>query len=92
MKTIRMDSGIEILVDEKVGDDIELLDDMIATDEGDPLALSRLCTKLLGKEEKKKLYDSIREKDGRVPVTAVVPAIVEIITKLGRTEDDGKNS
>lgn len=92
MKKILMDSGVEILVDEKVGDDIELLDEMIATDEGDPLALSRLCTKLLGKTEKKKLYDSLRTPEGRVPVTTVVPAIVEILTKMGRTEDEGKNS
>lgn len=92
MKKIVMESGLELLIDEKVADDIELLDDMVASDEGDAMAISRICTKLLGKAEKKKLYNSLRNEDGRVPVTDVVPAIVEVLTKLGKTEDDGKNS
>lgn len=92
MKVIQMESGIKLNIDETVLDDIELLDDMVSSDEGDAMALSRICSKLLGKTEKKKLYDSLRNEQGRVPATAVVPAVVEILTKLGKTEDDGKNS
>ena len=92
MKVIQMESGIKLNIDETVLDDIELLDDMVSTDEGDAMALSPICSKLLGKTEKKKLYDSLRNEQGRVPATAVVPAVVEILTKLGKTEDDGKNS
>ena len=93
MKTIKMESGIEIKIDENVANDMELLDDMVASDEGDPMAMSRICSKLLSKAEKKKLYDSLRDSETkRVPVQSVVSAIVEIITKMGKTEEDGKNS
>ena len=51
--------------------------------------LSRMLSvpDLLGKEQKKKLYDAVRV-NGRAKVTAVVDAMKEILDKLGET---GKN-
>lgn len=88
MKKITLDSGLKLEIDESFADDMELLDALIESDEGDALAVSRICTKVLGKDEKKKLYDSLRE-NGRVPVTKVVPAIKEIFEKIG---EQAKNS
>jgi hypothetical protein len=92
MKNIVLNDGFTVTIDENVADDMELLDDMIDADEGDPIAIARLCTKILGKEEKKRLYDHLRDEHRRVPVTKVVPVIVEIITGIGKKEEDGKNS
>ena len=93
MKTIELKDGFTVQVDEAVADDAELLDSMVEADEGNPIAVSKLCTKLLAPPEKKKLYNHLRdEATKRVPVGKVVLAVVEIIQGLGRTEEDGKNS
>ena len=92
MKSITMSDGLELEIDEGCMDDMELLDAIIDTDEGNPVAVSRLCTKMLGKEGKKILYDHLRENNGRVPVTKAIPAIMEIMQLLGKTENDAKNS
>ncbi len=93
MKTIELKDGFTVQVDEAVADDAELLDSMVEADEGNPIAVSKLCTKLLAPAEKKKLYNHLRdETTKRVPVAKVVLAVVEIIQGLGRTEEDGKNS
>ena len=56
MKKIVLDSGLNLEIDESFSDDMELLDALIESDEGDALAVSRICTKVLGKTEKKKLH------------------------------------
>ena len=56
--------------------------------EGNPLAMSRLVVKLLGKDGKKRLYDHLRTEDGRVPASAVESAIMELFQSINA----GKNS
>lgn len=87
MKEIMLDSGITLSIDEGIMDDMEILDALSELEEGNGAAISKLCTRLLGTDEKKKLYDHLRE-NGRVKVTAVTKTITEIFRKLG---EQGKN-
>ena len=87
--SITLDNGVELKIDKSFTNDMELLDMMIEADEGNGLAFSAICSKILAKEEKKKLYDSLRDESGRVKTTDVVPALMEIIKKVGEA---GKNS
>ena len=86
---ITLDSGLALQIDKNFVNDMELLDMMVEADEGNGLVFSAICSKILPKEEKKKLYDSLRDDKGRVKTTDVVPALMEIIRKVG---DTGKNS
>lgn len=43
---------------------------------------------LLGKEQKKKLYDYLRKEDGRVPIAEVGEAVADVMNAFGNA---GKN-
>lgn len=88
MQKVITKSGFECLVDKKQMDDMELVDKIAEADAGNPLAVSAVIEKVLGKEQKAKLYNHIRNEDGRVPIEKVGEEIVEIITSLG---SEGKN-
>ncbi len=81
-------AGFDFALDEKVLDNMELLD-AIAESEKDPVAISRVCLLLLGKDTRARLYEHLRQEDGRVPVEAVSEAVIEIFAACG---DKGKNS
>ena len=87
MVEIVLDNGLKIQIDENAMDDMELLDLLAQLDDGNGYAIPRVVEHLLGKEQKKALYDSVRV-NGRAPVTKVVEAMKEILNKLGET---GKN-
>lgn len=84
---ITLANGLTLKVEENALDDMELLELLIDLDEGKPSAIPRVGRRLLGDEQMKKLYDSIKE-NGRVPITKYSEAIKEILEKLGET---GKN-
>lgn len=87
MVEIVLENGLKIQIDENAMDDMELLDLLAQLDDGNGYAIPRVVEHLLGKEQKKALYDSVRV-NGRAPVTKVVEAMKEILNKLGET---GKN-
>lgn len=89
MKKGKLDNGFEYEVDEKVLDDMEMLDALAEAQGEDPLKISVVSKKLLGKEQRQRLYDHLRDEDGRVPVEVASQAIVDILLDLG---DEGKNS
>ena len=84
-------TGFAYVVDEDVNDDMELLEGFIALDNGDMTSLPQCITSLLGAEQKKALYESIRDENGRVRVDAVEEAINEIMTAVSE-DAEGKNS
>ena len=88
MQKVITKSGFECLLDKKQMDDMELVDKIAEADAGNPLAVSAVIEKVLGKEQKAKLYNHLRNEDGRVPIEKVGEEIVEIITSLG---SEGKN-
>lgn len=87
MKNIRLDSGLNLKVKDNALDNMELLDDLVELDEGNGYAISRVLSRLVEPEEKKKLYEHLRV-DGVTAVSAVVKAMKEIFDKLG---EQGKN-
>ena len=87
MKNIRLDNGLNLEVREEALDNMELLDDLVDLDEGSGYAISRVISRILNKDEKKKLYDHLRE-DGVVKISKVVDTMKEIFEKLGAA---GKN-
>lgn len=88
MITAKTESGFSIELEESTMDNMEVLDALSDLDEGNPLAMSRLVVKLLGKDGKKRLYDHLRTEDGRVPASAVESTIMELFQSINA----GKNS
>jgi hypothetical protein len=88
MKKGKLSNGFEYEIDENVLDDMELIDAMEQSQGDDPLKVSKVITMVLGKEQKKSFYDSIRNEDNRVPVEKAVELFTELIESLG---DEGKN-
>lgn len=88
MITAKTESGFSIELEESALDNMEVLDALSDLDEGNPLAMSRLVVKLLGKDGKKRLYDHLRTEDGRVPASAVESTIMELFQSINA----GKNS
>lgn len=87
MKKIKLENGLELEINEKALDDMELLEVLVDLDSGKPSAIPRVGKRLLGEDQVKKLYEHIRE-DGRVPISKYSEAIKEILDKLGEM---GKN-
>lgn len=87
MKKVKLESGLNLSVRDDVMDNMELLDDLVALDEGNGYAISRVLNRMLEPEEKKKLYEHLRE-NGVTKVSRVVTAMKEIFDKLG---ENGKN-
>ena len=87
MKKVRLDNGLSLEVQDNALNNMELLDDLVELDEGNGYAISRVVSRILGKEEKKKMYDHLRV-DGVVEISKVVDCMKEIFDKLGNA---GKN-
>ena len=85
----KLENGFEYEVDENVLDDMEMLDALAEAQGEDPLKITVVSKKLLGEEQRKRLYDHLRNDEGRVPVEAAAQAITDIMLQLG---EDGKNS
>lgn len=88
MKKITLENGLTLELDEKVMDNMELVDTLAEAADEDPLAVSRMVKLILGTEGRKKLYKSLRTEDGRVPVAKVSDAVKEIFEAFG---EKGKN-
>lgn len=88
MKKITLENGLTLELDEKVMDNMELVDTLAEAADEDPLAVSRMVKLILGTEGRKKLYESLRAEDGRVPVAKVSDAVKEIFEAFG---EKGKN-
>lgn len=80
-------SGFEFEIDDAVINDMELIDAIADSMDDNPLAFSKVCAKLLGSEQRKKLYDHVRE-NGRVPLEKISTEITDIFNSFG---DNGKN-
>ena len=86
-KTGTTQSGFSFSIPEENLDNMELLDALADLNENDPLQISRVCRLLLGKDQRRALYDHLRTPAGNVPITAVTEAIGEIFDAYG---DAGK--
>lgn len=83
-------SGFEFKIPASVMNNMELVDLLSDYDGGEnPIVLSKLCNLVLGKDQKQKLYDHVREKDGTVPIEKITTEIGDIFKASGSS---GKNS
>ena len=88
MKTGTTKSGFQFKIDEQKLNDMEFLDALAGAQE-DGLQFSKVCTMMLGEEQKKRLYDHLRNEEGRVPIEDMQETIIEIMSNSG---DEIKNS
>ena len=88
IKEGKTSTGYEYRVEVERLDNMELLEAIAEVDKGVPSATPRVIELLIGTEEKAKLYNHVREEDGRVPVEPLMKEIMEIFKSLG---DDAKN-
>ena len=79
---VKTATGFECEINKDTMNDMEVLDLVVRIDEGDALAYSPFLTKLLGKD-KARLYDHVREEDGRVPIEKVAAEVGEILEQAG---------
>lgn len=94
-KKITLQNGFRCTVDDARFDDMELLEDLAEVDNGNILKLPDVISKMIGAENKKKLYDTVRDKKtGIVSSVAVGDALQEIIEAMSEEdpEDSVKNS
>lgn len=79
-------SGFAFSLQDDALDDMELLDGLTDLEKGNPAAISTVCMHLLGEEQRKALYEHLREENGRVRISAVSDELGEIlkICKTGK--------
>ena len=87
----KLSNGFKYEVDVDVFNDMELIEAIAASEGDEPLRFVEVVERILGKEQKKPLYDSLRNEDGKVTVEAVGEAINEIMTAVSE-DAEGKNS
>lgn len=61
-------TGFEYVITDEAMNDAELLDALIEADEGNATSMMKAMNKLLGTEQKQKLYEHLRDEHGRVPI------------------------
>ena len=88
MRSGTTSSGFKFKIDEVDLNDMEFIE-LMAEAEENPLKYPKMVERMLGKEQKKKLYDHVRPKEGRVPPDAIDKEVEEIFILAG---EDAKNS
>lgn len=86
MKVV-LEDGFALDIDDKKLDDYELMEALTDIDKGKAARITDAVDILLG-EEKKRLFEHIREEKGYVSMEVVQNALLEVITGL----KNGKNS
>ena len=81
-------AGFEFEIDMANIEDMRFIEDLADADEGEPRTLRRVLDKMLGKEQKERLYEFYQDEKGRVPVDSIRDAIGEMFASIG---DESKN-
>ncbi len=87
----KTESGFAFQIDEEARDDMELLDAIVKLDAGEKQYMSEVVERLLGSEQRDKLYDYCRGKSGRVLASKVFAEITAIFDAIKNSDDDLKN-
>lgn len=81
-------SGFQFEIQEEVFDDYELLETLVDADNGDNMAIFKAIDMILDGAQKNKLKEHVRNENGRVPASAMVQELIEIM----EASNYGKNS
>lgn len=77
-------SGFKYAVNKNMLNNVEFLEIFAKVQNGDQMKIFELIEMSLGAEQKKQLYDHVRDEEGMVPVDAVSKEISEIFEDLGK--------
>lgn len=88
MKLIKLENGLELEVNEANLNNMELVDALAEMEENEAIATSKAVKLAIGAENRKKLYNHLRDENGNVPIEQVMKNFEEILNKLG---DNAKN-
>ena len=87
----KTESGFAFQIDEEARDDMELLDAILKLDAGEKQYMSEVVVRLLGEEQRDKLYDHCRGKSGRVLASKVLAEVNGIFEAIQNSDSDLKN-
>ena len=87
----KTESGFAFSIDEEARDDMELLDAILKLDAGEKQYMSEVVVRLLGEEQRDKLYDHCRGKSGRVLASKVLAEVNGIFEAIQNSDSDLKN-
>lgn len=79
------ENGFKFSINDKALNNMELVE-AIAEVDHNTLLLPRVLKLLLGEEQKKALYDFVRDPDGTVPMDQVATEVEAILHALGEKE------
>lgn len=83
---IKTETGFECDFEKEAFNDMELLEAIEDMDKGEAMAFVPFVRKLFKPEDKARLYDYVREPDGRVPPEKIGAVIHDIIQALPDAE------
>lgn len=81
------EKGFAFNIDKNNLDDIELLEMMKEIDKGNILNLPTFVEKILGKNQKEKLYDFYRDENGKVALSTILMVVKEIMFYNNETKN-----
>lgn len=81
-------TGFEFDINDRILNDMELIDALAAMQGENPLAVSLAVEKMLGSEQRKKLYDHVRDEENIVSADLVGEELSDMLEQLG---NEGKN-
>lgn len=83
----RTSTGFEFEADNNQINNAEFLEDYAEMTSGNTSAVFRVIARILGKEQKAKLYDHIRDEQGNVPVDKLNVELGEIFGSLAKNPE-----
>ena len=84
-------SGFSFKIDEEKLDDMEVLE-YLATVDDDMTQLPKLLEVFLGKDQKKALYDFLKEKEGKVKISSTYSILLDIFSVAGEKNKEVKKA
>lgn len=86
MKRGKTSTGFTFALADDVFDDMELLESLVEIDAGNVSTLPDVVTRILGAEQKKKLYDHCRGENGKVAVSRISQELGEMFQQSDKAK------
>lgn len=83
MTKITLECGFTAELAEELFDDIELFEKIVQIEKKNLAVLPELLADVLGDDGKERLYNALRDENGKVKLSAVTEAFFEIVKAAG---------
>lgn len=80
-------TGFEFTCDGRLMQNVEFLEEFAAVQSGDGLEVFNLIKRILGEDQKKALYEHIRDEEGIVPLKAMKDELADIFDALSEANE-----